>query len=391
MRVIHVITGLDVGGAESMLERLVLAPAPIEHQVISLTGVGSIGERLRSAGVSVRALDLAGSSSGSVGRRAVAVPVALARLARWVREARPAVVQTWLAHADLLGGVATRLSAVAPVVWGVRQSNLAVSRSTQIVLGGHRQLARLVPARIICNSLAGFAHLEASGYPTGRIAVIPNGFDTNRFRPDGEARRSVRAEWGIEPDCLVVGLVARFDPNKGHDTFVQAAELIARAVPEARFVLCGAGVDPGNAGLRAALALSGVDGATRLLGLRNDIERVTNGFDVAVSASTSEGFSSSLGEAMACGIPCVATDAGDARPMLAGFGRVVPSGTPEALADAVVATIELAPDERRAIGDRSRDRVVAGWSMPAIADRYHRLYQEICQEAAARVRTRRVA
>ncbi len=209
------------------------------------------------------------------------------------------------------------------------------------------------------------------------MRVIPNGFDLDRFRPDAEARHRVRLELGIAPDAPVVGLVARFDQNKGHASFAAAAREVVRTHPEIRFVLVGTGIDPTNP------VVADIPGA-HLLGARPDVARLVAAFDVAVSASSSEGFSNTLGEAMAAGVPCVATDVGDSALIVGDSGRIVPADDPGALAAALGELVALPPDDRAALGARARDRVATNWSLPVVARSFSELYEEVVADVRAR-------
>jgi glycosyltransferase involved in cell wall biosynthesis len=368
-RVDHVITGLATGGAERMLQKLVTELPTGEHRVISLTSLGSIGEELIARGIPVQALGL---------RPSATAPAALGQLVTWLRRSRPDVVQTWLAHADLVGGLAARVGARVPVVWGVRQSDLVARRATRAVMRVNAALSRRLPTRIVCNSHAGLRAHAARGYPVDTMRVIPNGFDLTAFRPDPAACTRVRSELGIPIAAPVVGLVARFDPNKGHATFAEAARAVAGAHPEVRFVLAGAGIDAANP------VVAGIPNA-HLLGRRDDVPALVSAFDVAVSASSSEGFSNTLGEAMAAGVPCVATDVGDSADIVGEAGRVVPADDPAALARGINSLLELSPDARSSLGARARARVFEHWSLPVVA----RCYEDLYEEVVADVRSRR--
>lgn len=374
LRVLHVITGLGVGGAETMLANLVRTSPPDRATsiVVSLTDLGEIGGELRSEGHRVETLGM---------RRGVPDPRGTVRLARLIRELRPDVVQTWMHHADLLGGLAARLAGSPPVIWGIRQSNFDIaqgSRRSQVwtarVAGA---LSRTLPAKILsCSTVAAEAH-EAMGYDASRVVVIPNGFDTDRYRPDASAPQAMRNELGLDPHTPIVGLAARSDPQKDHRRFVLAARAIADATP-AHFVLCGDGITHDNAELRGWIADASMTDRFHLLGVRRDMPRVHAAFDVAVSASAyREGFPNAIGEAMASGVVCVVTDVGDSAELVGDAGRVVAPAAPEALAGAVIDILRLPAPERVTLGLAARQRIVERYSLPAIVDRYLSLYESV--------------
>ncbi|MEO0035230.1 MAG: hypothetical protein RLZZ501_1253, partial [Pseudomonadota bacterium] len=279
--IVHVITGLGTGGAEGMLARLARRSRAFRHVVVSLTGPGTIGPALRRDGVEVIALGL------PPGPRALA---GLPRLARLLRRLRPALVQTWLYHADLLGTLAAGLAGGLPVAWSLRCSDMDRARYGRLV----GLLARLSPRPrlVIANAEAGRAWHRDQGYRPRAWAVIANGIDTDRFRPDPEARARWRAALGAGPETVLVGMVARVDPMKDHAGFLAAATAAAALRPEIALVVAGTGTEtlPGPAAHR--------------LGEVADVAGLYAALDIVVLASRfGEGFPNVVAEAMACGRP----------------------------------------------------------------------------------------
>ncbi|KAF0109280.1 MAG: putative phosphatidylinositol alpha-mannosyltransferase [Anaerolineaceae bacterium] len=376
VRITHVIAGLGVGGAEMSLLKLLstLDRGQFPAEVISLTGDAPLGERIRLLGIPVRALDLAPGRPD---------PRLVLRLAAHLRRSRPDLVQTWMYHADLIGGLAARLAGLfhpPPVVWNVRHTftNMdAFKPGTRLVVRLDARLSRTLPARIVCNAEAGRRSHAAIGYAADKMVVIPNGFDIDAFRPDPQARRDVRRELGIGEETPLVGLCARFHPDKDHHTFFRAAALLHARMPEARFLLWGKGVDEGNPAISAWLDEAGLRGVAHLLGPRDDSPRLTAALDVAALSSASEAFPTVVGEAMACEIPCAVTDVGDAADIVGETGRVVPPGDPPALAEAWQSLLALPAAERAALGQQARRRVLARFDIKQTAAAYARLYRDI--------------
>lgn len=373
LRITHIITGLSTGGAETMLYKLLagLRDAASGWQVISLSGIGAVGERIQELGVRVEALGMKpGRPDGA----------ALLRLARRLRAARPHAVQTWMYHADLVGGLAARLASI-PVVWGIRNSTLDARYSKRSTIWTVKLCARLsgwLPARIIsCSEVARQVHIGL-GYTAHQISVIPNGFDTRLFRPDASAGAALRAGLGLPPETYLIGLVARFDPQKDHPSFIQAAARLHTHLPEAHFILAGDGITWQNNELSGWIENAGLRNCFHLLGRREDMPRLTAALDIASSSSAyGEAFSNALGEAMACGVPCVATDVGDARLIIGESGRVVPPRDPQKLAGAWLEVLRLPPGERLALGLAARRRVEEHFSLEQVAQEYLRLYQTV--------------
>lgn len=376
IRLLHVITDLDVGGAEMMLYKLLrgLDRAAFAAEVLSLTDVGPLAARIRALGVPVEALGL---------RRGLPDPSALVRLVRRLRHDPPDVVQTWMYHADLLGGLAATLAGRIPVVWNLRQSNLSPrvnKRRTLLVVHASARLSRWLPACIVCNSKAAQRAHAKLGYDETRIRIIPNGFDLALFAPDPQARCAVRQELGLADTAPLIGLVARFDPQKDHHTFVAAAALLHRQQPEPHFVLCGDGVTWQNEALAGWVATAGLRERCHLLGRRDDIPRLTAALDIATSSSIGEGFPNTVGEAMACGVPCVVTAVGDSPAIVGTTGVVVPPRDPPALAAGWRTLLALGPAGRQRLGQAARQRIAERFSLPAVAAEYARLYRELADK-----------
>lgn len=375
MKVTHVITSLDVGGAETMLVKLLAGTSSdrCRSRVVGLLPEGRIGTRIRALGIPVDSLDM---------RHRAPDPRGLVRLARIFREDPPDVVQTWMYHADLMGGLVARFAGGVPVVWGIQNTVLEAEWSpllSRATLRACARLSRCLPNQIICCSeAAADAHARA-GYAKDKMVVIPNGVDIESFRPDPGAGDRVRGELGLASGTPLVGLVARFAREKDHRTFAHAAGMVLRRAPDAQFVLCGAGVDDDNTELVGWLEVSGAREACHLLGLRDDVADLIPGFDVLVLSSITEAFPNVLGEAMASGVPCVTTDVGDARSIVGDTGRVVPPRSPEALAGGVIELLRLSRDARSDLGITARARVVADFSLGAIVERYLEVYEEIAR------------
>lgn len=376
MKVAHVITGLFTGGAEMMLYKLLsgLDRRVFDSEVISLADGGPLAKEIQALGIPVRALGM---------RRGVPSLPAVYRLANWLRRSSPQVVQTWMYHADLAGGLAARLTGGVPVVWNIHHAGLERSkRLTRLIARLCAQISDWLPARIICCSEASRKTHTDFGYASDRMVVIPNGFDVDVFEPDPEARRSVRGELGIAETALLIGLVGNFRPEKDHRNFVEAAGQLHATHLQVHFVLCGERVSWDNPELRAWIEAAGIRTTCHLLGPRTDIKRINAALDIACSSSWSEAFSIAIGEAMACAAPCVVTDAGDSAMIVGETGIVVPPRHPEALAAAWKKLLGLAPEARRELGLAARRRIQKHFSLSTIIGKYQRLYEDVAFKRA---------
>jgi len=374
MRVTHIITGLDTGGAEMMLSNLlaVFNRDTINSRVISLTNRGAIGDKISSLGVPVQSLGL------KAGR--LPDPRGVARLVKWLHEDPPDLIQTWMYHSDLIGGLAGKLAGDIPVMWGIRNSTLDIQyskRSTIWTVKVCSVLSHFLPRQIItCSETARRIHISL-GYAANKMIVIPNGFRLDNFHPDHDARNSVREELGLGQDALLIGLIARFNPQKDHQNFIDAANLVLNQSPSVHFLLCGNDICWENPELSGWINHTGHSGNFHLLNLRIDIPRLTAALDLAVSSSAyGEAFPLVVGEAMACGVPCVVTNVGDSPYIIEDTGKVVPPRDSQALASEMIKMLRLSPDDRSRLGQLARSRVEDLFDIRAIASKYEKVYSD---------------
>jgi glycosyltransferase involved in cell wall biosynthesis len=373
MKVLHVITGLDVGGAETALCRLLESlPSPeFEHAVVALGSEGMLSARVREARWRLIHLNMTSSLPN---------PLSLVRLRRLLRAERPDVVHSWMYHANL--AVTMMAAGVSmPVLWSIRQSLYDFQKEkslTRMVIRAGAWLSRR-PRGILYNSRVSARQHEAFGYHDGKTLVIPNGFDTIAFCPNPPHRSRLRMELGFSPGSFVIGLLARLHPIKDHETFLRAAALFVRENPHGVFVLAGEGIDAKNAALTERIWALGLADQVRLCGRRLDVAAIYAALDIASLSSRGEGFPNAIGEAMACGIPCVATDVGDVRDIVGNTGVVVPPKNPDALCAGWVKISQMTEAARRALGGKARQRIVERYALAAMVRQYAELYQQVGQ------------
>lgn len=374
IRIAHIITGLNTGGAETMLYKLLssMERDQFSPEVISLTDAGPVGDKIQSLDVPVEALGI---------KRGAPDPRAFFRLARRLRQHRPDLVQTWMYHADLIGGMAAKMAGDIPLAWGIRHSNLDPKGSKRTTIWTAQICARLsgwLPKRIVCCSEASKRVHVLLGYDAAKMVVIPNGFDLASFKPDAGARHSVQQKLGISKETFIIGLVGRFDSQKDHFNFIRAAALLNQSNPEVVYLLCGDGITWDNKALAEWIEEAGLRERFHLLGRRDDMPRIQAALDIAVSSSSyGEGFSNTVGEAMACGVSCVVTDVGDSALIVGDTGRVVPPKDPATLAGAWGELIRMSPQEKAGLRAAARNRIMKNFSLPVIAARYEQLYKEL--------------
>lgn len=360
-RLLHVITALDVGGAERMLFQLATAPGgwADETLVVSLLPGGFHAAALRNAGVRVIELNFRGVLGPAAG---------VIELARIIRRFQPSMVQGWMYHGDLLAWLGLALSGRrrrTGLLWSIRCSDMDLSRYGAGLRAVVRACARLSarPDLVTVNSAAGLRAHMSLGYRPRRTDVIPNGVDVDAFKPDPDARRAVRAELGIAENVLLLAHVARVDPMKDHEGFLAAMA----SLPDLHAMLIGRGTEH----LPAAPNL-------HRLGGRADVAHLLAAADMIVSSSAfGEGFSNALAEGMACGLPAVTTEVGDAREIVGDAGLLVRSRSPQALAAAIRAIADRPADARAHLARMARARIVDNFSLTRAVERFASAYESV--------------
>lgn len=368
--VLHVITGLEVGGAEMALYRLILESRDSEytHTVIALTSEGGLRRRFVDSGINVIVLDIRHSPVSQIWR-----------LYRLVRALRPDIVQTWLYHADFFGGLAARMAGIRNVIWGLRTTDVdgGCARATSLLRQLCASLSSRVPHTIVCVAEAARRSHSLIGYDATRMVVVGNGYDLSVLKASQAERNRLRAQCGFGADDTVLGTLGRFNLDKDHANFVQAAGRLARQHDRLRFLMVGKDLDADNAELMRWIEDTGCADRFVLLGERADAPVCLAAMDIFCLSSRTEAFPNAVGEAMAMGLPCVATDVGDVAVLMANTGVLVPKANPEALAQGVAQLLVLGPEYRKQMGDRARERIRATYTMACVRQQFERIYSNV--------------
>lgn len=371
--VIYISTGLSTGGAERMLYNLLskIDKMRFEPIVVSLMDRGTWGDRIIDLGISVRTVEM---------ERGKPTPAALMRLQRIINEIKPDIIQGWMYHGNIAAQIVSFfIKQKIPILWSIHNSAdslMADNKMTAAIVKLGAWLSRFAASVAFVSQTSKSQH-EALGYLPENACVIPNGFDTNLFTPSLLARAAIRSELGLADDSTLIGSICRFHPMKDHSNLLQAAALLLKARPDVHLVLAGTDVNDRNPQLQQQIQTLGISKNIHLLGERRDMPRLTAALDISTSTSAyGEAFPMVVGEAMACGVPCVVTDVGDSRWIVAQTGRVVPPKNPLALAQAWQELIAMSSEQRQALGAMARSRVEECFALDAIAAQYEKLYEQ---------------
>jgi glycosyltransferase involved in cell wall biosynthesis len=372
MRVVHIITGLSTGGAEMMLYQLVKQQKQqgIQGIVFSLVSNGDLKPFIQAEGIEVIDLNFP---------RGKFSPGGFCSLIQGIRAWNPDVVMCWMYHANLIGGLAAKVAGRYPVLWGIHNSTLDAknsSRMTRMIMRLGGVMSGLAAKIIYCSESARILHQQFH-YQKEKGIVIPNGFDISAFKPDTQHRQQFRQTLGIAETQRIIAIIGRYNPQKDFPTFIQAAGLVAKQVPEVGFLFCGQELDVHNEELMNLIKRAGIIDAVYLLGRRQDMPNIQQSIDVLVSSSAyGEAFPMVIGEAMACAVPCVASDVGDARYLIGDTGLVVPPKDAQVLADAIMQMLALPDDQMQKMKQKARQRIVENYSIAHIAERYMQVFEQ---------------
>lgn len=381
MRLAHIITNLGTGGAEMMLLKLVQArSAGLEHVVLSLRGQGTIGPQLEESGAKVLALQLPGGRLPG--------PSSL-RLVTLLQRLKPHAIQGWMYHGNLAAAIVQPfISPKASLLWSIRcsfDSSAHEKLLTRSVIGLGRLFSSR-PRQIIYNAKEAMNQHIAAGFSTANAMVIPNGFDLARFRPRPDQRMVVRKRLSIEGDAFVVGHLARVHPMKSQETLVQACASLLGKLPNLHLVAAGHDMEQLAQRLpRARSHIEQLGSRLHLLPEVGDVSQLLPAFDVfALSSAWGEGFPNVLGEAMASGVPCVATDVGDSRHVIGDTGVVVPPSSTSALESALLKFAVQNEGARLDLGLRARRRVQDNFAIESVVRRYESVWTNMIAESESR-------
>lgn len=379
MIVLHIITAINVGGAETMLCKYLEnnSAEGTKHVVLSLMKPGAKAARIKALGIPVYTLGMKHWLPG---------PVEALRLVRLVNIIRPDLLHGWMYHGNLAASFAqAALASNLPLVWNVRHSLADPKREnwrTRVLLKISAAISGR-PSAIVYNSAVAAVQHQNVGYSPDNGLVLPNGFDFDLFRPNGEARKRLNLEFGIDPDVVLVGKIARLHPMKDHSMLVEAVALARAHGHDFHLLMIGEGLATPPQDIQDQIARLLPSNRVTLSGERSDVADLLPGLDIlAVSSAWGEGFPNVIGEALACQVPIVATDVGDSASIVADSGVVVPPGDAEAFAVALAEIASLGPEGRRSLGSAGRNRGKENYGLKEISKRYDDLHHDlVCRKS----------
>ena len=368
----HIITGLDIGGAETMLFKLI-KDRPESYRstiVISLTTKGVIGHRLEKIGITVIELEI---------RKRISFFCKFFKLKKIIQSKRPKVIHTWMYHANLMGGLAAYIANNRNIIWSIRRSELKLNESltTYIVMKLGALFSEIIPKKIVCVANSGLKNHESYGYAKKKMTVIPNGFDLQKLKHDEVKRKKVRNSLNITDDKLVIGSVGRFHESKDFKNLVMSAIKVIPQYRNIKYMMVGRNLDSKNKILKKWINQTGFRDHFLLIGETDDIVGYMSAMDIFCLSSKTEGFPNVIGEAMSMKLPCVATNVGDVRKILGKYAIIVKPENRELLCNGLCDMLSMNEEKRIELGLRGRQRMKREYSLKKIHEKYRDLYASV--------------
>ena len=374
MRVLHIISGLGNGGAEAVLFNLCQSDKQNNHIVISLLDEGKYGSLLKEIGVEVYPLNFSYKRLNFF---------AFLRLIKLIRQIMPDVVQTWMIHSNIIGGLAAKLIGIEKIFWGIHQTTLSNSKTkpmSLLITKINAFFSNIIPTKIIYCAEKSREDQEAIGFKKTKGEVIQNGYNVENFCPKKSIDQTLRNELGISNDSPLLGYVGRYHPMKDLGNLIRSLTLLNQNLKNVNAVLVGSNIDHNNKELMNLIDEYKLNHRVHLVGERNDISSFMNSIDLLVLCSSyGEAFPNVLNEAMSCGTPCVTTNIGDSALIVGNTGWVIPPNDSDALAQAINKALEEKQSNQKLWIQREKDcrnRVINNFSLEMMTKKYLKLWTD---------------
>lgn len=367
-KIVHIITGLNNGGAEMMLYKLLegVDKKKYKIEVISMMDKGIMGPKIEKQGIKVYTLDM---KQGIPNIKSILKAIKICNDVDFI--------QSWMYHADLFSFIIGKIFMNKKVIWGIRRSNLEKGKNKKSLLmiaKINSFLSRFVDNIISCSIEAKKTHIDY-GFSKNKIDVIPNGFSLEKYSYNKYAKENILEELKMEEEKIILSVVGRWNILKDHKNVLDSLVILKQKYQNLIMVFAGTDMDKSNEELMNLIKERKLENEVYLLGRRDDIPNIMSATDIYVSSSSGEGFPNVIGEAMACKTPCVVTDVGDSAYIVGETGVVVPRQNPKQLANGIEKLLDLNFKEREKLGEEARQRISNNFEISKIIKMYIKLYK----------------
>ena len=365
MKIIHIISSLDFGGAEKTLFNICKNDKNNEHIIISLTNLGEYGKILKKKNFSVHVCDM---------KSTIFSLFSFYCLIRILKKYKPDIVQTWMYHGDFVGSFAARIAGVKKIIWGIRHGNLEFGKSKLTTILISRLLAKLswsIPKLIIVCAKSAMNFHEKIGYDRKKMYLINNGYDLSIFKKTKIKKTSIREVHKINKKTPLLATVGRYSYEKDHKNLFKALKILKTKNFKFRYLLIGPKINYDNSELVSQIKMYNLEDVVILLGIRKDIPIIMREIDLHILSSNSEAFPNVVAEAMACGVPCVVTNVGEASFIVGKTGWVVPPNNPVSLSNSIKkALAELGTKKWKSKSNLARLRIKKNFEINNMINAY---------------------
>ena len=368
-KIIYIITGLNVGGAELVLLRLLMKINKKEYDplVITLREKGIMGERIEKLGINVYCLRI---------HSFINLLPGLIKLVNKINIFNPQIIHTFMIHSAFFVGIIAKLLNKPTIIWNIFSTDLSLQSNkykTRLIIIMCAYLSKIIPNRIIIDSNASYSSHKKAGYSWEKMEIIHNGVDTNEFSPNTIKRSEYRKQYFKENE-LVIGLIARYHPVKGHDIFIKAISILRREVSNVKFLLNGSNIEISNSKLMKMISKEGIQDFIHISDSKLEVTNILLACDILVSSSKFESFPNIICEAMACSIPCVVTNVGDCAEIVGETGVIVSANDADELSSAIMGLINMPLKDRKKLGENARLRIKNNFSLSLMMEKYNNIY-----------------
>lgn len=382
IKILHIITGLNTGGAERALYNLLASDFRCKYDcsVISLVDEGTYGTKIRALGIPVYVIKM---------HKNFSVFKSIAVLRNIIKKIAPDILQGWMYHGNLVATLAKYFcDGQVMLAWNIRHSLYKLKAETFTI----RQIIkvnRLLSSRadaIFYNSRISQLQHESFGFDSKHSIYNPNGFDINNLKPSPKKRKILRKKLGILEENSVIGHVARYHPMKDHASFIKASIMVMSERSDLVVLLIGRGVKDNTSFLLNDLPKS-LFSRFYFLGERSDVYDLMQSMDgFCLSSAWGEGFPNVLGEAMSMSVPCITTDVAESSEVVGETGIVVPPCDPKKLAEAIFTFLNLSSSEKISLGKAARKRIEEKYIMQINIECYMAVYEKLTKNFTKPIR-----